>query len=379
MAKKAKATTVEIQDTEFDDVFLTFGHPVSIIEDLERTVIPWSPAYDQCLGGGVVSGGMVNLAGMEKLGKTSSLLHLLRNCQKPEHGGRYWNKQAATERGDRPGRPVVYVNVEGRLTKRDIRSIPGMDYSKDKFRIITTTATNVMYAQNFFADLQRLIEKVPGVCVLVDSVGMFCTRELQSASDGEQKRDPAQVLTSQFIKKIGQLLMPMDTIFLNVLHKYANTNAKFNEKKTVIAGGSKVAFENLAAIDATYSKKAPMDNEKDVSDGQMIFLKCINSELGPRHVEAEAYLLFGQGLWSSYELLSLVTQPGVDGCYGVTSKAGGYFTFDASVAGATVKLRNAKKTAAWLDENPKVYQAIYNMYKDAQWPNTKLYEKPTKK
>ncbi len=329
---------------------------------------------------------------------TSSFLTLMRNLQKPENGGRYWGIEEARERDVKPGRPVVYVNVEGRITRRDIYSVPGMDYDPSKFGIITSTDKVTLFAQQYFEKIQQIIDTIPGCVILIDSIGMFCTRQLGSNTDGEQIRDPAPLLTSQFMKKILQQLMPKDITLLAVLHKAANTGGGPMERKHITTGGSKAKYSNLSSIEMLWGEPSPLDEGASVADGKIMHIKCVNSELGPENTKADSYLLFNHGLWNSYEMLLLATSEANNGFYGVTKSGGGYYTISlpelqldsymetvavseqpdklkVNEQDGTIKIQKMKNIARWIDKNPIIYQAIYNKYKAMNWPQTKIYEK----
>ena len=63
-------------------------------ENLE--VIPFTPALDLALGGGIKEGSWVILTGDPKSGKTTTALQFAATCQSKEHGER----------------PIVYINAE---------------------------------------------------------------------------------------------------------------------------------------------------------------------------------------------------------------------------------------------------------------------------
>jgi RecA/RadA recombinase len=107
-----------------DSVKKDFGDEIilsaSSVVDKESIVIPVSPALDMILGGGIPEGSFVVLTGQPKCGKTTTSLDFAATAQRPEYGtGSY-----------KDGRMVYYLNIEGRLKKRDLEGIPGLNLEK---------------------------------------------------------------------------------------------------------------------------------------------------------------------------------------------------------------------------------------------------------
>ena len=276
-----------------DKVRETLYMSADYIMNLRRVIIPFSPAFDSVLGGGIVSGSMTTLASSPKCGKTSSCLHLCTTCQRPEYGGRYWDKDAVKDTGNKPGRPVFFYSTENRLTKRDL-SLPGLDLSEDKFKLIVTTDKKTLYLEQFFENIEQTIDMYPGCVILVDSIGSLCSEKVAEATEGGQVRDPAPLLSSFFMKRIGQLLMAKDIIMLNVLHKVTNTGAKPGQATKQTTGGEKIKYGANNIIEITWSEIS-----RDDEDCMILHLLGKTSELGPPDEKADGCLRLGRSLWGS--------------------------------------------------------------------------------
>jgi len=343
--------------------------PIQHITEMPRITIPWSPGFDEATGGGIVSGSMVNLSGSYKVGKTSSLLQFARNCQKPEYGGIHWGVEAAKAKGIEPGRPIVYVNTEGRLNKRDVMSVPGMNYAPDKFMLITSTADETLYLEDYFTRIEQTIEMYPGCVIILDSVGAMCTKTVAAVTDGGQVRDNAALLSRAWMRRVGQLLMPKDIILLNVLHVVTNTGAKPGQSTKSVTGGVGVQFGANYILSITWTE--PTDDHT----GAIIHLQGGHSELGTPKMESMAYLRFGKGLWNSYELVNLCTVADCNNLFGI-GKSGSWYNINPELTGSDkpVKLQGMSSVATWFDENPKAYNKLYKAYANANWGNRKLYQ-----
>src|SRR4051812_27823631 len=108
VVEEVEEVEVDVQKQILKELEKDFGKGVMIkgneIVDRQKKIIPVSPALDYILGGGVPEGTWGVLTGKYKSGKSSISLHFAGNCQKPENGSRN----------------VYYLNVEGRLKKRDL-------------------------------------------------------------------------------------------------------------------------------------------------------------------------------------------------------------------------------------------------------------------
>ena len=375
MPKKAtkKVDQIDKKKGALDKVKPSLYQSADYIMNLERILIPWSPGFDEILGGGICSGSLTLISGKAKSGKTSSFLQFAASAQKPQYGGRYWNKVAAEKRSDKPGRPVFFYNIENRLTKRDLNGIPGLNLDPDKFKLITTTDTNTLYLEDYFENIEETMNLYPGCIIIIDSIGALCTKKVGAATHDGQVQDPAPLLSSYFMKRIGPLVMAKDIIMLNVLHKVTNVRAQQNQSKTLVTGGTKLRYGANNIIDITYSE-IETDSDGKPTGSYILHLKDETSELGPPGVTADAYLKFGQGLWEGYELLLLATASDVNGLFSIR-KNSAWYQFEPEITGGEqVKIQGTANAAQYLSDNPKVYQSLYKAYSTACWSNAALYK-----
>lgn len=374
MPKKAtkKVEKVEVEEITTKDKKKKLSANVTPIiykgvEDIleqERTLVSWSPAFDEATGGGILSGSSLNLSARPKAGKTQMYLQLASIFQRPENGGRYWSPKAAKERGETPGRHFFFYNVEGRLTIRDIESNKGINF--DKFHWMGSDDQHTYFLEDYCVAIEQAIEKYPGCIIMIDSIGAMCTRRVADVTDGGQVRDNAPQLTSLFLSRIGGILNARDIVLLNILHEVTNTSGY--GKHTLITGGVKIQF--LANYQLRIAKTEPFDR----APGLILNIECASSEIGDPHTTSEGCLLFGKGSWNSYELLLLVADEDCGETFGVT-RAKAHWTFDPVVTGEKepLKIQGATAAAEWLDEHPEAYQRLYNAYAEAAWKNRKMY------
>ena len=106
MAKK-KVETLETGNALIDALIKDIGDDIvstgKALLDTKREIIPFAPNLNSILGGGIPEGTMVLIAGKPKNGKSSAILHFLKNAQQA-------------------GRHIWYFDVESRL--KEMRLIP---------------------------------------------------------------------------------------------------------------------------------------------------------------------------------------------------------------------------------------------------------------
>ena len=136
-----------------EDLTKNFGQDIIMsansIIDRESVVIPVSPSLDIILGGGIPEGSFVVLTGQPKCGKTTTSLDFAATAQKEEYQGKL-----------KTARRVYYLNVEGRLKKRDLEGIPGLDL--DRFDVIGSQQGKILHAEEYLQVAERIINEEPG-------------------------------------------------------------------------------------------------------------------------------------------------------------------------------------------------------------------------
>ena len=95
------AKTTEKKPEYLAKIFKDYGNIISngldVLEEKKNyKTISISPAIDIALGGGIKEGSWLTLTGDPKSGKTTTAMQIAANCQKE-------------------GRPIIYLDVEGRL------------------------------------------------------------------------------------------------------------------------------------------------------------------------------------------------------------------------------------------------------------------------
>lgn len=305
----------------------------SSIIDRERTLISVSPAIDTMLGGGIQSGSLVIVRGKYKAGKTTTCLHFAKKAQ---------------EKGYR----IVYLNIEARLTKRDLESIPGLDLSPEKFEVIQSNdATKPLSGEEFVAIGLLKLQEYEKCVVYFDSFSQLLSEDNMMGDITERTRDSMPLTLSKFCKRVLPILNITDNICIGITHDIANTGPGHATKAET--SGNKIQYANSFKIWAKWASPWEEAIDGDASNtkqiGQLIHWECENSALGPPGQAIDGRLRYGIGIDEMAEWFDLAQGEHT----GVVTKKGAWYSF-----GESGKVQGQLKFIDKMREEPEFAQAI---------------------
>jgi RecA/RadA recombinase len=253
----------------------------SDIIERPRMIIPVSPAIDPILGGGIPEGSWVILTGKAKCGKSVLALSFARNCQKPQFGSRN----------------VYYLNVEGRLKKRDLEGIKGINIKQ--LRIIESTEDKILTSQDYLTIAEKILMTDNKCLLILDSISALCDEREMSGGIGTQTRGGGARLVAQFTSQMGNVVPVKGSIVICVLHLMANTSgygSPIAEK-----GGNAIQYQVDVKLRAEEVKPWPKEGSPI---GQVVTWKTYCSAIGPPGRSCESYIRYGEGI---DELMEMIT------------------------------------------------------------------------
>jgi recombination protein RecA len=323
-----------------EDVAKNFGDEIilsgSALVDKKVLTIPVSPSLDLVLNGGVPEGSFVVLTGQPKCGKTTTSLDFCATAQKPEYAyGSF-----------KDGREVYYLNIEGRLKKRDLEGIPGLRL--DKFHIIGSQQGKILHAEEYLQIGERIINEVPGSILIIDSYSALCTEaEITSDMDKMQRADGAKLL-AKFCRKVANVIPVNKNIVIGITHLMGNPTgygAEFKEKS-----GQAIAYQTDIKLRAKKFQPWLLSAES-TQIGQEIEWQVLCSALGPPGGSITSYIRYGQGIDKHTELIALASD------IGLINKAGAWYTITG--VEEKPKFQGTEKVRQYLIDNPKVFETLY--------------------
>lgn len=327
-----------------DDVIKTFGDNIILsgnaVVDKKSTIIPVSPSLDILLNGGIPEGSFVVLTGQPKCGKTTTSLDFAATAQKPEYQGSL-----------KSPREVYYLNIEGRLKKRDLEGIPGLDLSR--FHVIGSQQGKILHAEEYLQIAEKIINEVPGSVVIIDSYSALCTEaEITSEMDKMQRADGAKLL-AKFCRKVANVIPVNKNIVIGITHLMGNPTgygAEFKEKS-----GQAIAYQTDIKLRAKTFKAWTLSADSN-QIGQEIEWQVVCSALGPPGGQITSYIRYGQGVDKYMEAICLASD------MGLINKGGAWYTLTALPD--KPKFQGTEKVRAFLLENPQAYEDLVKSIKE---------------
>ena len=321
-----------------EDVKKNFGSEViqsaAALIDRESIVIPLSPSLDMILSGGVPEGSFVVLTGQPKCGKTTTSLDFAATAQKETYQGNL-----------KKPRHVYYLNIEGRLKKRDLEGINGLDL--DRFDIIGSQEGKILNAEEYLQIGERIINEEPGCVLIIDSYSALCTEaEITSEMNKMQRADGAKLL-AKFCRKVANVIPVNKNIVIGITHLMGNPTgygAEFKEKS-----GQAIAYQTDIKLRAKSFKPWTLGAD-NTQIGQEVEWQVICSALGPPGGVTTSYIRYGSGIDKVTEIMMLAID------IGIINKGGAWYSFN--IDGETQKFQGTEKLRQFLVDNSEIYDKI---------------------
>jgi RecA/RadA recombinase len=249
------------------------------------------------------------------------------------------------------GREVYYLNIEGRLKKRDLEGIPGLNL--EKFNIIGSQEGKILHAEEYLQIGERIINEIPGSVVIIDSYSALCTEaEITSDMDKMQRADGAKLL-AKFCRKVSNVIPVNRNIVIGITHQMGNPGMGHSEWKE--KSGQAIAYQTDIKIKANYFSPWNLGTDSP-QIGQEVHWQVLCSALGAPGGKITSYIRYGQGIDKQMELLTLAVD------LGLVSKGGAWYTM--SSVEDKPKFQGLEKTRQYLVDHPAVYDDLWTKIKD---------------
>jgi recombination protein RecA len=246
---------------------------------------------------------------------------------------------------------VYYLNIEGRLKKRDLEGIPGLDL--DRFHIISSQQGKILHAEEYLQIAEKIINEIPGSIVIIDSYSALCTEaEITSEMDKMQRADGAKLL-AKFCRKVANVIPVNKNIVIGITHLMGNPTgygAEFKEKS-----GQAIAYQTDIKLRAKTFKPWTLSADS-TQIGQEIDWQVICSALGPPGGNITSYIRYGQGIDKYMEAITLASD------MGIIHKGGAWYTITALPD--KPKFQGAEKVRQYLLENNSAYIDLVTSIKE---------------
>ena len=313
------------------DIIKEYGNvlhdPASITErDLETLSI--GPKLDIALGGGVPEGSLFIMTGPEKVGKTITALTFCANAQK------------------RYARKVFYANIEGRLRKRDLEGIVGLNLNAEQMQIIASTEGNILSAEKYLSIVDNIVHTEAGSIAVVDSFSALSSEAELTGDLADVQVMTVQKVLAKFCRRISNVLPINRVTVVGITHLMANVQKFGRAKSKVEKSGYALKYQVDVKLHATHSEPLM---QGDTQIGQTVHWQIVTSAIGPPGQKVSSHIRYGKGIWKEMELTDLLID------FGLISKAGAWLKLPNGE-----KIQGKVNLAKYLEENPDEYNNFEN-------------------
>jgi len=222
------------------------------------------------------------------------------------------------------GAKVFYFNVEGRLSRLVLSQIQNLSLAEDMFEVISAApitkgdkviGTKKLSGEDWWNEIGLCIQNNPGAVIIVDSIANMSSEKEFSENMGHQDRGGKNKLESQFCRKYGDLVSPMEITLFLLTHIMANTSgygAPFQAKV-----GNDIKHQADIILFGKSMKKWDEVNGKVLGHNMIYTVEA--SAMGPPNVEIEVPLRYGFGCDNVTDIITFCIN------YDIISKSGSWF------------------------------------------------------
>jgi len=309
------------------DIIKEYGnvlHDPASITEKDLNVLSVSPKLDIALGGGVPEGSLFIMTGPEKVGKTVTALAFCSNAQRQYE------------------RKIYYANIEGRLRKRDLEGIYGLNIDPECMQIIGSTEGNILSAEKYLSIIDNIVHTQPGSLAVVDSFSALSSEAELTGDLADVQVMSVQKILAKFCRRISNALPINRVTVIGITHLMANIQKFGRGKAKIEKSGSALKYQVDVKLHATHSQPLM---QGDTQIGQTVHWQVMTSAIGPPGQKVESHIRYGRGIWKELELADLMID------FGLVSKSGAWLKLPNDE-----KVHGKANLAKYLEENPKEYE-----------------------
>jgi recombination protein RecA len=324
-------------DTVMDKEFIKkYGDYVTTGDKVLETkrnykTISISPAIDLALGGVVKEGSWMILSGPPKVGKTTTTMQIIANCQAL-------------------GRKIIYLDVEGRLKEMNFE-VPGIDPSKVQ---VIRSGDEPLAAETFLDIARKLVaaKENEGCVLVIDSISsLIPLRDLDEDISGMTRPGLPKIL-SDFVKKLGQTVPNQKCLIILITHMITNTSGYGKSK--MADGGVKIQFQadtrmEVKTVSPWESAGSSKENKNVI--GLKVTWEVLCSSIGAPFKTCDSWIRFGHGIDKVQEIIMIAID------LGLISVAGSWYNLDF-IESEKVKLQGQEKVYNYLSERKEFYALL---------------------
>ena len=286
-----------------------------------KTISTGSLSLDECLGGGIPEGRIIEIYGPESSGKTTLTLHVIAEAQKE-------------------GGLAAFIDAEHALDPKYANKL-GVDTDN----LLLSQPDNGEQALDI---VEKLVQSGALSIIVVDSVAALVPKAELAGDMGDSHMGLQARLMSQALRKLTGSIKKSNTsvIFINQLrHKIG---VMFGSPETT-TGGQALKFYTSVRLDI---RRIGQLKDGDSVVGNRTRVKVVKNKIAPPFKMTEFDIMYGLGISKEGDLLDLALKAEI------VKKTGAWYSFEDSKIG-----QGRENVKINLKEDEKLYQKIQSQVK----------------
>jgi len=347
MAKKKKEKKEDVEEEVAEDTInakvikkLHKDYGVSCIMPVEEVInehipiIKTLPSLNMALGGGVMTGQMVQIAGAPKIGKTTLSFEILADFLRQF-----------------PDKRVYYYNVEGRFNKDLLNTID--DVALDRIRMVRSTEKKIFSGIDYLDILEKLIENDRGCLHVVDSVGGLVGDLEMSNTMADQQRGELAKMLGKFARRNAETIPRRGATLLMLNHVREKMKTGAGGGGTYSPGGKH--YMHALSTDLELKMAFPngrIMNGADEQIGVNVQIIVKTTPLGDPFKKVILPQYFGKGFKKLYDVVNIAEE------VMIIEQAGAWFNYKETKWQGRPNMLNA------LENDKDLFEQIKNDVND---------------
>lgn len=280
IATLASETNKNIKTKSLDVKAYIFSEESELQSDVKYFVSTGSTLLDIAISnrknGGLPSGRIAEIFGLESTGKSLIAAHCLANVQKM-------------------GGIAVYIDIENAISREFLEAI-GIDLSKLIYVPCEKIEDAFEIMENLIHTIRTKYESIP-VMFVVDSIAAATTKvEMESDFQKDGYATTKAIVNSKAMRKLTNLVGKMDITVLLVNQLRENLSAMFGEKYTT-SGGKAIGFHSSVRIKLSRLAKIKATvNQINSVIGIKTQAEIVKNRIGPPFRKAIFEVYFDRGI-----------------------------------------------------------------------------------
>jgi len=286
-----------------------------------KTISTGSLSLDECLGGGIPEGRIIEIYGPESSGKTTLTLHVIAEAQKE-------------------GGLAAFIDAEHALDPLYAKKL-GVDTDN----LLLSQPDNGEQALDI---VEKLVQSGALNIIVIDSVAALVPKAELDGDMGDSHMGLQARLMSQALRKLTGSIKKSNTsvIFINQLrHKIG---VMFGSPETT-TGGNALKFYTSVRLDI---RRIGQLKDGDSVVGNRTRVKVVKNKIAPPFKMTEFDIMYGLGISKEGDLLDLALKADV------VKKTGAWYSFEDSKIG-----QGRENVKINLQEDEKLYEKIESQVK----------------